>query len=742
MNINIDLSKLNPSKELKTIYELIKNNSYKFNDIQEKIVDILCRRTQNSDRKFYRISTALYLTEMASNMRAYLVTKDRGSVIINQYAINLAESGNGKGYSTNILENEIFSGFKEEFLNSTVEAVSTINMELKANELADTKGTSPEEELDKLLKAYNKAGTLLYTFDSGTKEGVKQYRTKLCLGKIGALNYHVDEFGSNLDNSNDLLNVGLELYDAGIIKPKLIKNTSDNIRDEDYGGITPTNMHLYGTPTKLLDGGNTQNKFLTFLETGYARRCIFGYGERDISAYKTLTPEEIFMDITSNHISESISELNDKFRKLAKVANKAIIVPDEVSIHLIAYKQLCECIADELPEHESIRKSEIAHRYFKTLKLAGAYAFVDGVDEVTIDHLFQAIMLVEESGSTFYKILNTKANYIRLAEYLASIKRPATLADLTNQLPYYKGSAAEKAEMLTLARAYGYTNGIVIKVSYVDGIAQYIGESLKKTDLNKLKVSISTDVAYNYSPVEKSLNDLCKLGSGKVNNLPIHWCNHYFNKKHRCEDETIPGFNLIVLDIDGGVTLKEVKAVLENYVYLLYTTKSYKPDSGELRARVIIPISHELKLDKDDYKNFMNSIRDWIPIPTSSLDASMNQRSKKWESNPRDNLIIECNAEGELFNELPFIPRTSENDKLKEKYSKIEHLDKLTRWLLNRAVEGDRNNTIYKYGAILKERGMDSNSIKEKIKEFNSKLESPISEEELKSTIFVSLERK
>lgn len=61
----------------------------------EEIVDVLCNRTQNTDRGFFRVEAAYFLGKMAGSMRASVVTKDRGEVPVNIYALALASSGYG-----------------------------------------------------------------------------------------------------------------------------------------------------------------------------------------------------------------------------------------------------------------------------------------------------------------------------------------------------------------------------------------------------------------------------------------------------------------------------------------------------------------------------------------------------------------------------------------------------------------------------------------------------------------------
>jgi len=81
----------------------------------EELVEVLCNKTQNTDRGFFRTEVAYFLGKMASNMRALIVTKDRGEIPVNIYALALATSGFGKGHSVHVIENEFMKGFKKRF---------------------------------------------------------------------------------------------------------------------------------------------------------------------------------------------------------------------------------------------------------------------------------------------------------------------------------------------------------------------------------------------------------------------------------------------------------------------------------------------------------------------------------------------------------------------------------------------------------------------------------------------------
>ena len=92
-------------------------SSAAYHPITEQIVDVLCKKTLNNNRLFFRVQVSYFLAKMASNMRCTLDTLDRGKLPVNVYVLNLAPSGSGKGHSINIIEGQFLSQFKKTFLN-------------------------------------------------------------------------------------------------------------------------------------------------------------------------------------------------------------------------------------------------------------------------------------------------------------------------------------------------------------------------------------------------------------------------------------------------------------------------------------------------------------------------------------------------------------------------------------------------------------------------------------------------
>ena len=700
--------------------------------VLEEIVDILTNKTQNTDRSFFRTEVAFFLGKIAASMRATIATKDRGDIPVNIYALALATSGFSKGHSIHIMEEDFLSGFKKRFMEDTFPVIAEKHLWEIANERAARKGTDQNDEFDKVQAEFNRAGAIPFTFDSGTSPAVKQLRQKLLMAKCGAINFQMDEIGLNLVNNTELLTLFLELYDQGLVKQKLTKNTAENQRGDEMDGKTPANMLLFGTPSKLLDGASTEDAFYSFLDTGYARRCIFAYGQQNKKAYHTLTPEEIYNNLIKAQSSSVVDRIYDHFVSLADPVkyNWRAKVNDDVGIQLIAYKVACERAAELLPEHEEIKKAELTHRYFKALKLAGAYAYVDESLFVTMDHLMSAILLVEESGEAFQSILNREKTYVKLAKYIAAVDSDVTHADLHEALPFYKSGNAARNELMGMATAWGYKKHIIIKKFFVDGIEFFRGETLEETNLDEIRVSYSDNWAYDYETELVPFNQLHVL----TQEPGMHWCNHSFKNGHRSEETVIQGFNAVVLDIDGTVSLETAHELMREYKFMTYTTKRHTEE--ENRFRLIIPINYNLELDSDDYKEFMNSLMEWLPFET---DESANQRSKKWESFDGDYFY---NEEGQLLDALKFIPKTTRNEQHKKGMQQIDSMDNLERWFAQRIATGNRNNQMIKYALALVDSGMSLQEVSTQVHAFNKKINNSLTESEIDSTILATVAKR
>ena len=693
----------------------------------EKLVGILRDRTQRDDSLFFRIMVSYYFSMAAAQMRCTIDTPDKGEIPVNLYALNLAPSGYGKTLSANLMEEEVLGQFRSRFLEETFPIMAEDNLPKLAIKRANRKSTDPDEELVRVTKEFTSSGPMLFSFDSGTGPAVKQMRHKLLMANAGSMNLIMDEVSANLVANQEVFDTFIELDDNGLVKSKLIKNSADNQRSEEIIGKTPANLLMFGVPSRLLDGAKTEEALMAMLEQGYARRCFFGY-VRSTTKKRIRTAEQMYEDRTNTDNAVEVEELADRLENLADIinANKKLVISKATSILLNEYQLSCEARSEQMPQHQEVMRSEIQNRSFKVLKLAGAYAFIDDSPEILDNHIYNAIKLAEDSGDAFAQLLSRDKPWVKLAKYFAAVKQEVTQADLAEDLPFYKGGTGYKSEMLSLAIAYGYKNNIIIKKSFADGIEFLRGETLKETDLSKMVISYSTDITTDYRNELAPFDQLHRLTQAPG----LHWVAHHLNGGYRNEENCIAGFNLVVIDVDGGCNISTAKLLLKSHKFLIYTTKRHTEQ--ENRFRIILPINYELSLDAKDYKEFMANVYQWLPF---EVDTATGQRARKWLSHDG---TYEYN-EGEVLDALPFIPKTSKNEERKALFDSQQSMDNLERWILNNSGDGNRNNMLLRYAMILIDGGFDFEGIRQRVVSLNDKMPDKLDEAEVMGTVMVTV---
>lgn len=72
----------------------------------------------------------------------------------------------------------------------------------------------------------------------------------------------------------------------------------------------------------------------------------------------------------------------------------------------------------------------------------------------------------------------------------------------------------------------------------------------------------------------------------------------------------------------------------------------------------------------------------------------------------------------------------------------VQSLDNLERWFAGRIASGNRNNQMIKYALALVDSGWDFNQVHKSVMEFNKKLSNPLPDDELNSTVMVTVAKK
>jgi hypothetical protein len=284
---------------------------------------------------------------------------------------------------------------------------------------------------------------------------------------------------------------------------------------------------------------------------------------------------------------------------------------------------------------------------------------------------------------------------------------------------------------MMLAISWGYKHHIIIKKRFDNSIEFFKGETLKQTDTNKIIISYSTHWAYDYLKEEVPFEHLHVLAQAPEH----HWANHHFIDGHRKDENVIIGFNMIVIDVDGSISLDQAHELMKDYKFMTYTTKRHTDEVN--RFRMLLPMNYQLYLDQADYKEFMNCVINWLPFTT---DESANQRAKKWES--FEHGIVTYNHEGVLVDVLDFIPKTSRNEQHKQQNQALGSLDNLERWFASRIENGNRNNQMIRYALTLVDAGWSLPDVHRQVYAFNGKLQDPLPAAEIDSSIMITVAKK
>lgn len=712
------------------------------NPLVKEIVEDLSTQVKSNLQGFFTVATNYQLMKLASKLRTFVETPEN-LTMLNAYAIGFAPSGGGKNFSMNRIYDEYLEGFNRGFTDYLMPKTQHNKILELAGRRSVMNNTSEEDEISKLQKELNATGEYLDIAEKATPAAILQFRQQLLINNCGALNIEVDEVASALNTKEfqDCIKPLLTLYDKGKIEGSLVKNTNDAKRFSKIDGVTPVNSFFMGTPDTLM-GDDAKCKILAdTLSTGFARRSIFSF--EDTYERQILTPEERVKAVKKSAGGKDfIKKMNRffaKFADMSKFNQRIKLTDDDALITLYAYTDRCLKEAEQYDSAylitnspSAILKAELINREQRIIRFAALYAFLENKEYVEVDHIYQAIHLIEMSGEALKKIVVKTPIYEMVAKYTAAQSGELVIPDLIEAFHNFPKSRSDREECLDNAQAWGQRNNIVIKRRFQDKIQYISGERLQETDLNKLTVAISNHVAYDYTSGEMSWEKL----EAFVQKPRLHWINHHLNHtKHRADENVVEGFNLLILDVDGTCSLDNALHFMQEYQYLIYTTKRHGQDDKD-RFRIVLPMLYNIKLNAEDYKAFMKNVYEWLPF---DVDSETGQRARKWLTNPGKVYV----NEGILIDPLPFIPCTKDNEMHQQQVKSQEHLNNIERWIINRAdTEAGRNNMLARYAFILVDNGDSFANVKSKILNINSQLACPLSESELNSTVFVTTQER
>ncbi len=681
-------------------------------NVLDDMVELLAGKDNTPDVNHYMTITSLFgLATVVNSVRPTVVVPTDGNKIPpNIYAINLAGSGMQKSRSLGYIE--------DLFIKEANDAIK--------KEVSDRVEMLPEWEQGELNRLTDEGVRLSPIFKSATDSAVGAIRSMMDMMDIYCVNIALDEVGSVLQKEYELLSdTLLNAFDKGTLKPNLRRTTGVKPTDNPI----PHNLLMFGSPTLLFEGNpQVEKAFMDLLQAGMARRNLFSVVETKVNNY-TLT-----MD------SKTEAKINDISQRLVKIVreyqNKQIPFSSEAAKVYEDYEKQLKEESKAFGHYEVIETIYRQNKHWLALKISGLLAIIDLSDCVEVEHYNRAIEIVNVSEEHLGKVIKRPEKFELIVDWLLEQEQAESEYTMTQTLPFYKEIRSKKA-FWELCKGYAYQNNITLMIEDRHNLTLYQARAKKKTDLEQpLIFSYSTNITEGYYSNDDIVwKDLHKV----VSKESLCYSAHCFTDGYRKKDNTIVGFDLIILDIDSGTPLDIAKLVLEDYTYLIATTKSHQKDKNgvvEDRYRVILPMKNRLELDTDQYNRFMKSLMDDLPIETDSAcsDSSRFYYSAKCEH---------WYNEGELFDGDKYIPNTQEAEEYSKRGSTLakRNINGISQYIIRNESSG-RNNSLVKLGLLLMDNGYTHDECKAEILRVNKQFQSPLAESELTRTVFKTIERK
>jgi len=316
---------------------------------------------------------------------------------VNIYSLVLLNSGGGKNSSLSLMDRVFFA----DAFNKIRETVYPHYKEKALQELED-KG------IDRDIHNWTQS------ISNSTISGMFAYAESYCLTKFGSLNIEIDEIGNAVTSKAELFENLLTPYDNGDFQP-VAKRTDSN--SMDISGL-PVNLYCFGNKVRLLNGDRTEQDFMQLIDEGYGRRFIF---VDDNSTPKVKTPEEIMQEMkAAEDIRKQRTALRTSISDLinSRNFNKVLTLSDEAMYQYAVIKSESDAYINGKKGVLPAVQADVSERYFKTVKLAGVYAFFEGRDSVSKDNMVQAYEVVMESSKVLNKLRRVKPTHERLLDSL------------------------------------------------------------------------------------------------------------------------------------------------------------------------------------------------------------------------------------------------------------------------------------------------------------------------------------
>lgn len=610
------------------------------NEYLQRVIEAISFPTINPRMK--SVVAVAQITAFAGQFRRNIqLWDDATEVPINAISFIITGSGSGKDSSVKAARRCFTSGYA--LLEQASEKVA---IQL-AIEQARAEGL-PNPEDEAIYQQYRKAVPPVDIMPT-TGPGLIQHINDIGELGIGSGVQYCGEFSDELAYNQDMVeNIKIlsEIYDTGDKEVKYTK--AEEYRSKPIKG-QPVSALFVGSPGHILYDEGVKKKFNIAFMSKLARRSWFCYAPDKIEEKVFDTLEEFWdyeeaIEATSKHARIGMDlECHTIATANLEKLGECLAVSKEVERLFKTYKRYNNDLADLLPNQDSTYALIRRHLQWKALKLAGAYAIMDQVDEVTTKHYMEAVRfceILDKDMELFERDLN-KAPH----ELLVDFFHTKTLVDGATEISthdlkkqgFMNNIAKHKLKEM-VALCAGYDRESVFSVIHDGAAIKYepviktdvINVSYKEIDCSALNAAVEADDALMVRKAKHNIASTANYGfehaTTSFADLPqmlqydYAYSSFKFRDGVRCRENIESGTKWLVLDCDDSpLTAEEAHMMLGDMNHHIAMTSS---NENKHKFRVLLELDAEVQVDSATWKYFYLKIADDLGLRVDPLPQS------------------------------------------------------------------------------------------------------------------------
>ena len=588
------------------------------------MIDTIKTLNPTLDREAIAFMVHYKLSAMTANMRVKVNYElGRNPAPVNYYALVLLRSGGGKNSTLESLDEWYFDGVNER--------LGKVFGHRRNEYLKNFEDDELEDELKRLANWSPSVG-------NATEAGMLQLAQTLSDIGFGTCSFEVDEIDKFITSKEEMINNLYGSYDNGIWQSKALKSekTRSSIK-----GVAP-NFFGFGTYEALMLNDSVAEVFRDKLQSGLARRTFFYHEDSDRLPIVVSATERLGLAEKAQSLRNEGSRLGEHLLSLITPENesKVISMSKEARHKLYEYREESEQLANV--NKDAILQAEYNGRHFKCAKMSAMYAFIDGRDEVTTDDVKLAIEMSRSSTESLKRIIQGKSKLERL--YLR-IRNQNRFVDTNEALDYgiYPSTASQKIkmhfkELEDLSFKYGDAYELMELGSMLSvKIRQLISTNPESCILSaSMPVGGKPNHGDGYKKAEIDFDEIVNWITQE--NVCYSGVGYKGGKRNNESTETLS--NLIILDVDDGMSMDYAKELFKDFYCIIAPTRNHRKYKGGViadRFRVILLSDKYLETTPETYSKLMKNIARYYSI---SVDDKCFDKAHIYYGNPSDDIWV------------------------------------------------------------------------------------------------------